>query len=75
LKCFRKDPILRFLKRDSRINNLFLVDDYCILFEAVFKGINEKRTFRNILESFNLKDLVEYSIFEELKREEFIPSF
>jgi len=73
-RSFNMEGLLKFLKSDPRINNLFLIDDYSVLFEAIFLNTDEKRAFLSLLEGFRLKELVEHPVVEELKREDFIPS-
>jgi len=71
-KCFDNKELIDYLKKDSRVNNIFLSGRKTIIFEVFFKDEDETTAFVKFIERFKIIRLQEYNT-ECIKREEFMP--
>lgn len=71
ISAHNKKDLLRFLLEHPNINNLASIVNHDYYVEAYFKDMKEISKFKTNLEEFNIKEIQEFFIIDELKKEKF----
>lgn len=62
-----------FLMSEASVNNVFRINNiYDYLVDAIFKDIKEFQEFADKLEAYNITEITEHFVVDELKRENFL---
>ena len=70
----KKKELRDFLVQDERVNNLFcLTNDYHFMAECLFRDLKEAEDFKERLKEFDISQMHEHYVLEEIKKEEFLP--
>ncbi|MFO8016503.1 MAG: Lrp/AsnC family transcriptional regulator [Candidatus Woesearchaeota archaeon] len=68
-----RDRVKEFLMKDARVNSVYRVNNgYDFFVECIFRSMKEASDFSEKLEELKVKEVKEYYILDELKKEEFM---
>ena len=69
----KRHALEQFLMSEASVNNIFRINNiYDYLVDAIFKNIKEFQEFTDKLESFEILEITEHFVVDELKRENFL---
>ena len=72
LKINRQE-VIKFLHSHHRVNSIYRVSNNSdFMIEVIFKDLKELNNFTEKLETYTVKDIQQYYVVEDLKKEEFL---
>lgn len=68
-----REKIMEFLMKHSRVNSVYRINNgYDFMAECIFRSMKEASEFSEQLEELKVKEVREYYILDELKKESFM---
>ena len=68
-----RERVMEFLMKDARVNSVYRINNgYDFMAECIFRSMKEASEFSEKLEEIKVKEVKEYYILDELKKEEFM---
>lgn len=72
INAMEKNQLKDFLIGSANVNNLSSMTNGCdFMLECIFKDLKELSEFRERLEKFRIRDVMEIFVIDEIKKEEF----